>query len=159
MTPPPYCTRAVGANDDAPRLARPKSESFSPGLTCRVGLGPPGRGTTGGPHGIGAHLPRSDTSAGTEPRLRRCSLGNMFPLDATERQGAERSLHNNCESCQAWATPFSTPAGLILAGKLAGMKVGRDWLVVASSVESFVARSERLSLPLGETKSKQENGC
>lgn len=40
---------------------------------------------------------------------------------------------------------------LILAGKLKGTKLGRDWVVLSSSVQSFIARSEYLSLPLADS--------
>lgn len=41
---------------------------------------------------------------------------------------------------------------LVRQGTLAGVKMGRDWLVQQSSVQELVARRENLPLPLGEAQ-------
>jgi excisionase family DNA binding protein len=37
---------------------------------------------------------------------------------------------------------------LIISGKISAIRMGRDWLVVASTVDAFIARDEYLALPL-----------
>lgn len=47
---------------------------------------------------------------------------------------------------------------LVREKRLDGMKLGRDWLVLRSSIEAFALREELLRLPLDRVKSFVEGG-
>jgi excisionase family DNA binding protein len=41
---------------------------------------------------------------------------------------------------------------LIVQGRLEGFKIGRDWVVLRSSVDTMAVRDEYLQLPLGKAE-------